>query len=102
MSELDDAAIERFLDALWMEHGLSANTLNAYRYDLTGCSNWLSSRDKRLQDAQRADLLSYISRCVKNGASARTTARLLSALRRFYRYLVRQGVLTKDPTAELE
>lgn len=102
MSALDDVAIERFLDALWMEHGLSANTLNAYRSDLTGCSNWLSSKHKRLRDAQRADLLSYISRCVKNGARPRTTARLISALRRFYRYLVREGVLTRDPTAELE
>ncbi len=102
MSELDNAVIERFLDALWMEHGLSTNTLNAYRSDLTGCSNWLSSKHQRLQDAQRADLLGYISRCVKNGARPRTTARLLSALRRFYRYLVREGVLTKDPTAELE
>ena len=62
MSELDNAVIERFLDALWMEHGLSANTLNAYRGDLTGCSKWLSSKHKRLQDAQRADLLGYISR----------------------------------------
>ncbi len=102
MSEVDDAAIERFLDALWMEHGLSANTLNAYRSDLTGCSNWLSSKQKQLQDAQRADLLSYVSHCVKNGARPRTTARLLSTLRRFYRYLVREGILKKDPTAELE
>lgn len=102
MSELDEAAIEHFLDALWMEHGLSANTLNAYRSDLMGCSSWLASKHKRLRDAQRADLLSYVSRCVKNGARPRTTARLLSTLRRFYRYLVREGILTKDPTAELE
>lgn len=102
MSETDEAVIERFLDALWMEHGLSANTLSAYRSDLIGCSIWLSRSRTRLADARRADLLAYVSRCVQNGARPRTTARLLSALRRFYRYLVREGILKSDPTAELD
>ncbi|MFQ5936618.1 MAG: site-specific tyrosine recombinase XerD [Acidiferrobacterales bacterium] len=102
MSDANDTVVERFLDALWMEHGLSANTLSAYRRDLAGCAKWLAHEQKRLTDAQRADLLAYISHCVENGARPRTTARLLSSLRRFYRYLIREGALEVDPTAELD
>ncbi|MFQ5995091.1 MAG: site-specific tyrosine recombinase XerD [Acidiferrobacterales bacterium] len=102
MNESDEAVIDRFLDGLWMEHGLSNNTLSAYRSDLAGCSNWLAGKRVRLTEASRADLLSYISHCVRVGARPRTTARLLSALRRFYRYLLHEGLLTSDPTADLE
>lgn len=102
MKEANEAVIERFLDALWMERGLSVNTLSAYRGDLTGYGNWLARQQMRLTDTTRADVLNYIARRVGDGARPRTTARLLSALRRFHRYLVREGILTIDPTAELE
>lgn len=102
MSTENEATIERFLDALWMEHGLSENTLSAYRRDLAGCARWLTRARRRLIDAQKADLASYIADCAQHGARPRTTARLLSTLRRFYRYLVREGVLSDDPTAELQ
>lgn len=102
MSEADEALIERFLDALWMEHGLSTNTLSAYRADITGYSKWLAQKKLRLTSARRADVFAYIAKCVRHGARPRTTARLLSALRRFYRYLIREGVIAADPTAELE
>ncbi|MFQ6021552.1 MAG: site-specific tyrosine recombinase XerD [Acidiferrobacterales bacterium] len=102
MSDADEALIERFLDALWMEHGLSTNTLSAYRADITGYSKWLAQKKLRLTSARRADVFAYIAKCVRHGARPRTTARLLSALRRFYRYLIREGVIAADPTAELE
>jgi len=102
MNEADEAIVERFLDAMWMEHGLSANTLSAYRSDLRACGTWLAGKRKRLSDAKRPDLLAYISQCVRSGARPRTTARLLSTLRRFYRYLVREGIVSIDPAAELD
>jgi integrase/recombinase XerD len=102
MSAENDPTIERFLDALWMEHGLSENTLSAYRRDLAGCARWLARAHKDLVEAQRADLASYIADCAQHGARPRTSARLLSTLRRFYRYLVREGVLSDDPTAQLQ
>lgn len=102
MSTENEATIERFLDALWMEHGLSENTLSAYRRDLTGCAHWLTRARRSLVDARKTDLASYIADCAQHGARPRTTARLLSTLRRFYRYLVREGVLSDDPTAELQ
>ncbi len=102
MSTENEATIERFLDALWMEHGLSENTLSAYRRDLTGCAHWLTRARRSLVDARKTDLARYIADCAQHGARPRTTARLLSTLRRFYRHLVREGVLSDDPTAELQ
>jgi integrase/recombinase XerD len=102
MNAADEVIIERFLDALWMEHGLSANTLAAYRRDLISCARWLAANRLHLTQACRADLIRYIGTRVTAGAHPRSTARLLSSLRRLYRYLLREGVLATDPTEELE
>ena len=96
------ALLERFLDALWMEHGLSDHTLAAYRADLKGLALYLRSRAGTLMTAQRADLLGYLTQRVQSGARPRTTARLLSSLRRFYQYLVREGCLKVDPSAQID
>jgi integrase/recombinase XerD len=104
-AEIDEAtrqAIEQFLDALWMERGLSENTLAAYRNDLNGFSAWLAFRGCGIVAARREDLLDYLSERVVNGARPRTTARLLSSLRRFYRYLIRDGRLTDDPSVRID
>jgi integrase/recombinase XerD len=95
-------AIEQFLDAQWLERGLSENTLAAYRNDLNGLAAWLAHRRCGLLVARREDLLDYLSERVVNGARPRTTARLLSSLRRFYRYLVREGRLSGDPTVRID
>ncbi len=102
LARLDDATIERFLDALWTEAGLSANTLSAYRSDLLGYAQWLRGSDVRLGLATREDLLRYLAQSVDAGARPRTTARQLSSLRRFYRYLLREGVVQEDPTALID
>lgn len=101
----DDAVlIDRFLDALWMERGLSRNTLDAYRNDLQRFATWLqstNSADSLLQVA-RDDVLSYLVYRLEKQHSPRSTARLLSSLRGFYRHQVRQGQLAADPTALIE
>ncbi len=102
MSTLDNASIERFCDALWLQDGLSANTLDAYRRDLEALSRWLSGRGTSLMTAARADLLEYLSKCVGQGARPRTTARTLSSLRRFYGYLVREDRIQSDPTTLID
>jgi integrase/recombinase XerD len=94
--------IEQFLDAQWMERGLSENTLAAYRNDLSGLAAWLALRSCGIVTARREDLLDYLSERVINGARPRTTARLLSSLRRFYRYLLREGRLSGDPTVRID
>ncbi|UEX79530.1 site-specific tyrosine recombinase XerD [Sediminicurvatus halobius] len=101
--EADVAGVDAFLDALWMERGLADNTLAAYRSDLTGFAAWLARRGRAgLLGAHRADVMGYLAERVQAGARRRTSARLLSSLRRFYRYQVREGRLSEDPTARVE
>jgi len=103
-SSLDQApevVIDHFLDAIWMERGLSANTLAAYRADLMALARWLEDKKMSLPQATRAELLAFIASRVEAGARPRSTARQLSSFRRFYRFLVREGVIKEDPTAQL-
>ena len=95
------AVIDRFLDAIWMERGLSENTLGAYRADLVALSQRLDSKGIRLVDGSRADIMDYIAWRVEGGAKPRSTARQLSSFRRFYRYLLREGVVSEDPTVNI-
>lgn len=95
------AAIDRFLDAVWVERGLSPNTLSAYRADLTALDRWLQARGGSGLEAKRADVLSFIAWRVESGARPRSTARQLSSFRRFYRYLIREGTIKEDPTAQI-
>ena len=97
-----EAIIDKFLDTIWMERGLSANTLGAYRADLMALKRWLAQQDKSLIYATRADLLEFIAWRTKEGAKPRSTARQLSSFRRFYRFLLREGALGEDPTLKIE
>lgn len=99
MNGAGDPAVERFLDALWLEAGLSRNTLSAYRSDLEHFAGWLKGAPAK---ASRDDLTNFLASYVDRGARPRTTARFLSSFRRFYRYLLREGLITEDPTATLD
>lgn len=102
LSEADRALLERFLDALWMERGLSENTLAAYRRDLEGLGQWLAARGDSLGAASRSLLLDYLQARNAQGAKPRTAARFRSTLRRFYRYLVREKLREDDPSARID
>ena len=97
-----EGIIDKFLDAIWMERGLSTNTLGAYRADLVALQRWLAQRDTSLIYASRADLLAFIAHRAKQGAKPRSTARQLSSFRRFYRFLLREGMIQEDPTVKIE
>lgn len=94
--------IERFADALWLERGLSRNTLAAYQSDLRHTAGWLATQGVGLMQAERADLLAYLAHLVACEVKARSSARKLSALRQFYRLAVREAWLKHDPTALIE
>jgi integrase/recombinase XerD len=96
-----DPALQRFLEAVWMERGLSANTLAAYRADLTSLARWLESQGTSLLAATRIELLGFIAARVEGGARPRSTARQLSSFRRFYRFMVREALIEVDPTAQI-
>jgi integrase/recombinase XerD len=96
-----DPAVSRFLDAVWMERGLSPNTLAAYRADLTALARWLAERSVPIMRTSRADLQEFIAWRVRAGARPRSTARQLSSYRRFFRYFMREGAIREDPTAQI-
>ncbi len=102
IDEQDQRLVERFADALWLERGLSENTLTAYRTDLLGLARWAAEQQSSLQSLTRDQLLSYLHLRVKQGSKPRSTARLLSSMRRFYQYWVREGLLSSDPSARIE
>ena len=101
--EKDEGFIEQFLDAIWMEQGLSQNTLNAYQTDLKGLSKWSASGNAgALISLDKADLQAYLAYRLEQGIKARSTARMLSTIRRFYQYQIREAQITADPSALLE
>ncbi len=95
----DQAAIERFLDRLWLERGLSKNTQLSYRSDLALFARWLEPKAVALVAAGEADIREYF---VARQLGARSQARLLSALRQFFRYLQADNQREDDPTGRLD
>jgi integrase/recombinase XerD len=102
IADADADLIERFVDALWMEKGLSDNTLDAYRSDLAKLARWLSSQGTDLLRTRREHLLAYLAWNAQQGMRPRTMARSLSSIRRLYRYLVRETRIEADPSALIE
>ncbi|WP_435211788.1 site-specific tyrosine recombinase XerD [Luminiphilus sp. nBUS_16] len=95
--------VERYLDSLWMERGLSENTLAAYRRDLSLFDEWLAATaDQPLLAANASHIQSYLGLKLRQGASPRSSARFLSAARSFYRWALREGQITEDPTLRIE
>jgi integrase/recombinase XerD len=94
--------IDRFVDALWIEDGLSSNTLAAYRRDLTLLQDWLAKERSgvALEAARESDLLAYIA--ARHAGSRATSAnRRLTVFKRFYRWALRERLADADPTLRL-
>lgn len=97
-----DRYLQAFLDSLWLESGLSNNTVAAYQHDLLTFAAWLRQSDIDLVAASRNDILRYQTVRMREGRKVRSEARLLSSLRRFYRYLCREDIRDSDPTVQIE
>lgn len=95
------ALILEFLERAWAEQGLARQTQDSYRRDLEAYARWLDQRGTPLLAAGRADLHDYLAVRAAQGYSARSNARLLSTLRRFYAQMLRLGRVGADPTALL-
>ena len=100
--EADSRAIDGFLDAIWSENGLAQPTLDSYRRDLSGFARWRDGEGGGLASADRGALFDYLAWRMGEGYSARSNARLLSALRAFFGRQVRRGERNDDPTALLD
>ena len=98
---IDAIELDTFIDHLWLEDGLSKNTLESYRLDLTIFSVWSSKQNKQLLTIDQADIQQYLA--VKFPLSKpRSIGRLIASLRRFYRFLVRENKISKDPTLQIQ
>ncbi|MGK0499718.1 MAG: integrase/recombinase XerD [Oceanicoccus sp.] len=98
----DSPVIDNYLDAIWMEKGLSPNTLSSYRRDLLLFNRWLQQNaGPSLLKVQAATIQSYLAFCLQQKKSQRTTARLLSCLRGFYQYHLRESLLSIDPSQNI-
>ena len=93
--------VDRFADALWIEDGLAANTLAAYRRDLTLYAEWLAKAQGRtITETSEADLLAYAV-AKHAGSKASSANRRLTVFKRFFRWALREHLTTADPTLKL-
>ncbi|MFT4464694.1 MAG: site-specific tyrosine recombinase XerD [Sodalis sp. (in: enterobacteria)] len=99
MEQPDDVIIEQFLDALWLERNLVENTLASYRLDLQALAAWLRRQQRDCLSASAVDLQAFLADRLDHGYKATSSARLLSATRRFFQYLYRERLRTDDPSA---
>jgi integrase/recombinase XerD len=95
----DEQRIERYLDLIWVEKGLSQNTLESYRHDLQGFATWLQVRKVTLLTVDPVLLQEYLAWRQEQGFSSRSSARFLSCMRGFYRYQIRDGKIEQNPIA---
>jgi len=104
LSEANTRALDRFADGLWLSDGLARNTLESYRRDIAQFATWLERVERKaLLEADGADLQRHLSWQVEEKrAKPRTTGRLVSSLRRFFQFAVREGLRRDDPASELE
>ncbi|SFH46216.1 integrase/recombinase XerD [Nitrosospira sp. Nsp14] len=104
-AELNAGLLDAFSDALWLEDGLSRNTLESYRSDLEQFGAWLTKhrhQDNGLITATHSDLLAFIAYKFSARVKASTTCRELSSLKRFYRFLLREGKIQVDPSLNID
>ena len=96
-----DAPVDDFIDALWLEEGLARNTLAAYRRDLTLYATWLTAHDQSLLASVEGDLNAYFA--ASHAATKASTAnRRLTVFKRYFRWALRERLITSDPTLKLQ
>ena len=98
----DDAIeLDTFIDHLWLEDGLSKNTLESYRQDLTTFAIWVLTQGKQLLSVDQSDIQQYLAVRFPQ-SKPRSIGRLIASLRRFYRYCLRENKISVDPTLQIE
>ncbi len=96
------AAIDTFIDAIWLEEGLSKNTLAAYRRDLTLYGKWLAEQSRGLDDTAEPDLQAYFLHRYTPGSKATSANRRLTVFKRYFRWALRENRIAADPTLKLQ
>ena len=99
-----DLTIDRYIDAVWLERGLSRNTLDAYRRDLKSFATFLDNSNRKTVDLLNATLIELselMADMATRSVSPRSQARMVSTLKGFYRYCLRENLIASDPTLRL-
>lgn len=107
LNNVDSNQLENFIEAMWLEKGLSENTLSAYRSDLTKFAHFLAQQSQRdnlvqLVDFKQDILNQYLATRYDSGLSGRSTSRFLSSLRSLCQYMLRQKIRSDDPISLLQ
>ena len=97
-----EAAAGSFLNYVHVERGLSSATIEAYRSDLTKFVNFVVKRKRSLDEISRDDVVDFLAGLYRSGLDSRSVSRHLSTMRNFFRFLLADNILTKDPTVTLE
>jgi len=97
----ENAELDTFIDHLWLEDGLSKNTLQSYRLDLAAFALWAQTQHKSLLAIDKADIQQYLAVRFPQ-CKPRSIGRLIASLRRFYRYCLRENKISVDPTLQIE
>ena len=99
-----DALIDQFADSLWLSDGLARNTIESYGRDISQLGAWLQKENAgTLLTTESQHLQAFLGHRIESlHASPRSTARLTSAMKRFFQYLVREKLMATDPSAHLE
>ena len=105
MAELDQvknpSELDTFIDHLWLEDGLSKNTLESYRADLSQFHTWLVTQQRNLLSVSQADIQQFLAFKFPQ-SKPRSISRLIASMRRFYRYALRENLIETDPTLQIE
>ena len=99
--DAEAAELDAFIDHLWLEDGLSKNTLASYRLDLSVFAVWLSQQKKALLMVDQADIQQYLAVRFPQ-CKPRSISRLIASMRRFYRFLLRENRISIDPTIQIQ
>lgn len=102
MKEDSQKLLQRYLDYLITEKGLSQNTVKSYLYDINKVCHLLEDKAKNLKNLSRDDLLGFMRTMKERGYSSRSIARWLVSVRNFYKYLMTEQWLDTDPTQNIE
>ena len=101
MSSSDNDCIDTFINALLTQDGLSRNTISAYRHDIQYFNAEMQGKNIGLRSVRREDIRNCLAGRIVKGYTARSNARFISSLRRFYRYLLREELIAQDPVEEI-
>lgn len=94
--------IDQFIDHLWLEDGLSKNTLDSYRFDLSIFINWLSkAKQIEILDVSESEIQEFLAFKFPTSKS-RSISRILATLRRFFRFQLRENKIKEDPTLKIQ